>query len=275
MPPPEPPAREGEEDNGDIPPAFPDDLTLREMKASFKSNKDALTRLLNQVKVRAETFIAIKSPGSATQLNESCNKFLAKCDFLHRALHQLALEDEDNAAAWMQAQEQLQPMQDTIERIYGDAQVQLGIGAPTPETGTVTPGTAKVRVRHDLKPWELSANATPSEFCRWRRKYEQYYLGSDIGVTNIPGQQATISGCVDRELEQHLYNLISDNTPVFTPEPNKDEVTSCMDIISDWIAERHPLDARRMELFKLPKEQGEGIGRSGLSTWKYQFSYDH
>ena len=33
----------------------------------------------------------------------------------------------------------------------------------------------------------------------------QYYLGSDIGVTNIPGQQATISGCVDRELEQHLY----------------------------------------------------------------------
>ena len=84
------------------------------------------------------------------------------------------------------AQEQLQPMQDTIERIYGDAQVQLGIAAPTPETGTVTPGAAKVRVRHDLKPWELSANATPSEFRRWRRKYEQYYLGSDIGVTNIP-----------------------------------------------------------------------------------------
>ena len=52
----------------------------------------------------------------------------------------------------MQAQEQLQPMQDTIERIYGDAQVQLGIGAPTPETGTLTPGTAKVRVRHDFKP---------------------------------------------------------------------------------------------------------------------------
>ena len=224
--------------------------------------------------MRAETFIAILSPGSATQLNNSYNKFLAKCDFLHRAAHQLALKDEDNTA-WMQAQKQLQPMQDTIERIYGDAQVQLGIGAATPETGTVTPGAAKVRVRHDLKPWELSANATPSEFRRWRRKYEQYYLGSNIGVTNIPGQQATISGCMDREMEQHLYNLISDNTPIFTPEPNEDEVTSCMDIISDWIAERHPLDARRMELFKLPKEQGEGIGRSGLSTWKYQFSYDH
>ena len=94
----------------------------------------------------------------------------------------------------------------------------------------------------------------PPQFRRWRRKYEQYYLGSDIGVTNIPGQQATISGCVDRELEQHLYNLISDNTPVFTPEPNEDEVTSCMDIIAEWIAERHPLDARRMELFKLPQE---------------------
>ena len=57
-----------------------------------------------------------------------------------------------------------------------------------------------------------------------RRKYEQYYLGSDIGVTNLPGQQATISGCVDHELEQHLYSLISDNTAVLTPEPNKDEI---------------------------------------------------
>ena len=110
-----------------------------------------------------------------------------------------------------------------------------------------------MRVRHDLKPWELSANATPSEFRRWRLKYEQYYLGSDIGVTNLPGQKATISGCVDRELEQHLYNLISDNTPVFTPEPNENEVTSCMDIIADWIAGRLPLDSRKMELFKLPQ----------------------
>ena len=134
------------------------------MKDSFKSNKGALTRLSNQVKVRAETFIAIKTPGSATLLNESYNKFLAKCDFLHRAAHQLALEDEENAAAWMQAQNQLQPLQDTIERIYGAAEVQLGIGAPTPETGTVAPGAAKVCVRHDLKPWELSANAMPSEF---------------------------------------------------------------------------------------------------------------
>ena len=42
MPPPAQAAREGEEDNGDIPPAFTEDLT----------NKGALTRLSNQVKVR-------------------------------------------------------------------------------------------------------------------------------------------------------------------------------------------------------------------------------
>ena len=98
-------AREGKEDNGDIPPAFDQDLTLRERKASFKSNNGALTRL----KVRAKTFVAIKLPGSATQLNESYNKFLVKCNFLHRAANHLALEDEENSAAWMQAQDQLQP----------------------------------------------------------------------------------------------------------------------------------------------------------------------
>ena len=104
-----------EEDNGDISPAFNEDITLREMKGSFKSNKGALMRISNQVKVRAETFMAIKPPGSATQLNGSY-KFLAKCDFLHRAAHQLALEDEENSAAWTNAQEP-QPMQETVERI--------------------------------------------------------------------------------------------------------------------------------------------------------------
>ena len=99
MPQAAPNAHEGEEDNGDIPAAFPEELSLREMKASFKSNKGALTRLFSQVKVRAKTFVAIKLPGSATQLNESYNKFLAKCDFLHSATHQLALEDEQNSAA--------------------------------------------------------------------------------------------------------------------------------------------------------------------------------
>ena len=44
-------AHEGEEDNGNIPPAFSEELSNREMKASFKSNKGTLIRLSNQVKV--------------------------------------------------------------------------------------------------------------------------------------------------------------------------------------------------------------------------------
>ena len=32
-----------------------------------------------------------------------------------------------------------------------------------------------------------------------------------------------------------------------------------MDIIAEWISEGHPLDSRRMELFKLPQESGESI----------------
>ena len=47
--------------------------------------------------------------------------------------------------------------------------------------------------------------------------------------------------------------------PVFTPEPNEDDVQSGMDIIADWISERHPLDSRGMELFKLPQERGESM----------------
>ena len=45
MPQAAPNAHEGEEDNGDIPPAFNPDMTMQEMKASFKSNKDAQQRI--------------------------------------------------------------------------------------------------------------------------------------------------------------------------------------------------------------------------------------
>ena len=126
----QPPPAAQEQDYRDIAPAFHEDMTLREMKARFSSNMGALTCLSNQVRVRAQTFIAIKSPGSASQLNESYNKFLTKCDFLHRAAHQLALLDEANAENWLAPQDQLQPLQDQIEHIYGDAQVQLGVASP-------------------------------------------------------------------------------------------------------------------------------------------------
>ena len=162
------------------------------------------------------------------------------------------LVPKPNAAIWVAAQDQLQPLQDQIERIYGEAQVQLGLAAPSPETGGITPGASKVRVPHDLKPWDLAASANPSEFRRWKGKFEQYFLGSDLDVTHLPGQQAALSDSVNRELEQHLYNNISDNTPIFTPESNEDNIISCVDFIRDRITECHPLVSRRMELFKLP-----------------------
>ena len=61
-------------------------------------------------------------------------------------------------------------------------------------------------------------------------------------------------------MSSSIYTTASATThPIFTPEPNKDEIMSCMDFIHDWIMERHPLDSRQMELFKLSQERGESI----------------
>ena len=156
---------EGKEDNGDIPAAFPEDLTLREMKASFKSHKGALTRLSNQVKVWASS----RRVPLLSLMNHT-SSLLSATSYTVRLIN-WPWRTKRTQRHGCRHKTQLQPMQDTIERIYGDAQVQLGIGAPMPEMGTVAPGAAKVRVRHDLKPWELSASATPSEFRPWRQKY--------------------------------------------------------------------------------------------------------
>ena len=96
----------------------------------------------------------------------------------------------------------------------------------------------------DLKPWDLQANANPTEFRHWRMKY---YLGLDMGVTNIPGQQANLVGCLAADIEQNLYSVIGDNNPVFTPEPN-DEILSCMDYIYQWITKCHSLNTRQTQI---------------------------
>ena len=73
--------------------------------------------LMSVVCLSVETFVAMKSP------NEAYNKFLVKCDFLHRAAHQLGFVDEANQGVWQNNQNQLQPLQEQVERIYGGAQL--------------------------------------------------------------------------------------------------------------------------------------------------------
>ena len=56
-----------------------------------------------------------------------------------------------------------------------------------------------------------------------------------LGVTAPPPE----AGGIAPGASQHLYNMVSDNTPIFMPEPNEDEIQSCMDFMYDWITERH------------------------------------
>ena len=70
-------------DDGDIPLPFDEEMSMRKIKASFLSNKGALTYLRGTVRLRAETFVAITSSAFATNLNKAYNKFLAKYNFLH------------------------------------------------------------------------------------------------------------------------------------------------------------------------------------------------
>ena len=66
-------------------------------------------------------------------------------------------------------------------------------------------------------------------------------------------KKASLAGCLDSDVEQHLYSAIS------TPEPNNDKIISCIDHIYQSINKRHPLDTRRTELFKLMQEPGESM----------------
>ena len=87
--------------------------------------------------------------------------------------------------------------QDQIEHIYGEAQVQLGVAAIPPRL-EVSP----------QKPLGSACASTSSPETWYLLPLEQYFLGSNLGGTHLPGQQAA---------------SVSENTPIFIPEPNEDE----------------------------------------------------
>ena len=138
-----------EEDNGDIPPAF--------HKLQIKQGLPDASLEPSPSSPRVQQLSSANPITSSWPSATSCTGQPINC---HWRTKRTPRPGRTHRISYNRCKRQLNASTGT------HLQVQLGIGAPMPETGTVAPGTAKVRDRHNLKPWELSFSTTPSEFHR-------------------------------------------------------------------------------------------------------------
>ena len=105
----------------------------------------------------------------------------------------------------------------------------------------------------ELKPFQLEKMSTPGRFNEWKRRFESFFLASNLQKAAVVTQQAYFRQCISPQLANLLDSHISDDLSVY-PDPDIEGNQSCIGLLQMEIEKRHPLTLRRLELFSTKQD---------------------
>ena len=115
-----------------------------------------------------------------------------------------------------------------------------------------------VWVRSELRPDTLSIDATFIEFREWLTTFKSYFHGSNLQNDHISGQQAIYyKQLLDTELRRRGAPECGADKPVFTPNPNPNNVASHITITEKYLKKEHPLNSRHAQWLCARQADGE------------------
>ena len=100
----------------------------------------------------------------------------------------------------------------------------------------------------ELKPFQLEKMSSPGRFHEWKRRFESFFIASNLQKAPIVTQQAYFRQCISSQLANLLDSHISQDLSVY-PDPNIAGDDSCIGLLQKEIEKRHPLTLRRLALF--------------------------
>ena len=151
------------------------------------------------------------------------------------------------------AQAALKAMRDTIPQQIVTAEASKARALARIESSS----DKKVTFTRHLQPKELSQTSSLSEKKMWRMQFDAFYSSSNFDMAPIQDQQHYLLMCLSRNLGANLLRRITQGTTRIYPDPNDDTIKSCMgelDKIFDLI---HPVVARRQQLLRMSRQDGE------------------
>ena len=90
--------------------------------------------------------------------------------------------------------------------------------------------------------------SSPGRFHEWKRRFESFFVASNLQKAPIVTQQAYFRQCISSQLANLLDSHISQDLAVYA-DPDIQDDDSCMGILQKEIERRHPLTLRRLALF--------------------------
>ena len=152
--------------------------------------------------------------------------------------------------------ERLQREMEAAWEAYNNATFSRAAASPaaaTPARSRPPPppdSQGHIKLVAELKPDSLSHDSSAAELRIWMKKFEAYYVESNMSNSRIKIQHAYLMCCMDKQLSLQLDGMIEAQTPVLGQN-------SCMSRLTDIFKKKYPLLLRRRQFFQLQQQPGQ------------------
>jgi hypothetical protein len=238
---------------------------LQTLKYSMRANKGHKTRFLVDLEALEAAMLEAPCRRTMTLLTAQYDKWSKKCSDIENQLIDLA--NLDKSKSYM---DELNGIRDEMAEWLKRSSVALALYDQDPRLHAPAEATKGIKVRTDLKPEKLSAEATPVEFRNWKEDFEVYFESSKLSRGSPREQQRSLLTCLDDELADMIKQNVERDRPVF-PRDLRDlqgrmpeGIDSCMDLLEGHFESHHPLALRRIEFMRM--NQGASQSLSQFAT---------
>ena len=186
-------------------------------------------------------------------LEDSRIKLKTSFDKWNLRLNQLLEEDTDEAnveeyrGKWTNMSKKNTEAKSLLVKTFTNIKKPTGLA--TLQNERVEAHNGAFRPINELKPFTLEKSSTPGQFNEWKRRFESFFLSSNLGKAPVQVQQSYFRSCVSSQLANLLDSQISENLTVFPDPDTPEDTSSCMTLLQAELEKRCPLTLRRLALF--------------------------
>ena len=242
------------------------------LRASLASHKGWLTRRKTNIEQNLDSLVDNPNEAMARTIKENHRKWTRKAEDIEQQFCQLAMVDPRNKDFYKTGQNkitlQMGEMEAKIAAALSVTRLSGELPGPPPLNILNQPREPTTRVRADLKPDILNAEASPVEFRTWLEAYTTYFEASKLELGSPREQQQSLLSFLDPELRDTITQNAERTRAVFQrqlPEGYGLGLDSCIRMLENHFASRNPINLRRLEFCKMTQEKGQTLSQFATS----------
>ena len=236
-------------------------MQKNQLLASLRAHKGHKTRRRKPIAALIAVMNNNATKRTMKKLLAAEMEWMNKAHDIERILVELVNVDRENEATY---NEQLEEITEEITEMTRDV-ARACEAIDEEEISVVGDSHTGMRVRTDLKPNTLSAEASPVEFTTWKEDFTTYFEASRLERGTAREQQQALLTFLDEELRRAITQNVERTRAVFQAQlldehgEEREDIDSCMTILDAHFESQSPINMRRLEFCKMQQKKGQTL----------------